>query len=146
MTVSGWAERLPSSTNLASYYEGDDPKQVEAHPHLTASTAILNAVLQSNVTIDSDIVPFLSSNRFVAFKLFKDPSDLSKLRPIGHRIRLGVMGTSFCHRAGKAILHQFGDDFAQLFAPASAGQFGIAIKSGIDLVVVSSLFQIQLDE
>jgi hypothetical protein len=102
--------------NLALQYDGDDPKQVEAHPYLAALTAVLNSVVTNRAP--PDIIPCLSSNRFVA--LFKNPSDLTKLRTID-------IGTSWRRLARKAVLLTLAHEFAVHFV--AAGQYGIAVNT-----------------
>jgi hypothetical protein len=100
-------------------------------PHFDTFAELIQLILNNN--IPESIARLLRSNRFIAFH--KDPSDPTKLRPIG-------IGTAYRRVIGALITSTYAPDFAQLLLPQ--GQVGIAVKGGIELLIHSA--QIQLNQ
>ena len=97
-------------------------KETDDYPYLPVFAQLLELIL--NNAIPSTLAAQFAANYFMA--LYKDPNDHTKLRPIG-------MGSALRRIAGKYIMEAFSHNFATLLLPV--GQFGIAIKGGLDYML-----------
>jgi hypothetical protein len=90
---------------------------------------VLELILNNQVP--SPITSLLAASHFMA--LHKDPADHTKLRPIS-------MGSALRRVAGKYFMELYGPTFAKFLLPQ--GQFGIALKGGLQLMVDTARTQL----
>ena len=105
------------------------PDSKPEHPHLPALTAVLN--LLANNRLPPAAALNFASQYFVAF--YKDPTDLTKIRPIG-------IGSALRRLVGACIMEAFGHRFTDAVLPF--GQLGINIPGGLDTIIHSTLSEL----
>ena len=109
-------------TETLKAYATHQPTDSEEYPYLETFILFLQLILNNQVP--APVAGHFAANYFMA--LHKDPDDPTKLRPIG-------MGSAYRRILGKYIMEHFGSQFAAFLLPV--GQFGIALKGGLDLIL-----------
>ena len=120
-TAAGPFADLPDTAKAFALYH---PPHSTFMPYLQRFGQVLSLIL--NNTIPPAIKPLLAASHFMA--LHKDPDDPTKLRPIS-------MGSALRRISGKYIMTLHSETFARILLPQ--GQFGIAIKGGLQFIVDS---------
>jgi hypothetical protein len=127
-TAAGPFGDLPNTVKAFALYQ---PPHSTTLPYFSWFSQVLELILNNQVP--SQITPPLLAASHFMVALHKDPTDHTKLRPIS-------MGSALRHVTGKYVMELYGPAFAKFLLPQ--GQFGIALKGSLQLMVDTARTQL----